>query len=291
MQAVLSRRESRLGAALACLLMLSVNHANAAERIVSANLCADQLLMTLADPSQIVSLSPFAADPAMSYLSEKAKAFPSNRGVGEDIIRLDADLVLVGPFDNHYTQDLLKARHVEFLDLAPWFGLADGRTQILAVAARIGHPERGRRLVEEIDNSLERLRQMSKLLQQRPRTLVYHRRGFVYHAGMTGELAEAAGLKDVSAELGVKGAGFVRLERLLVEQPDFLIVEEQDEEPIDQGQALLSHPALARAFPASKRIVLPARLTICGGPSTIELAAYLADEIAKKVLPLRRFNP
>src|SRR3954447_6108984 len=61
-------------------------------RIVSANLCTDQLVLALADPGQIASLSPFARDRDLSFLAERAAAFPMNRGTGEDIFRVDADL-------------------------------------------------------------------------------------------------------------------------------------------------------------------------------------------------------
>ena len=44
-------------------------------RIVSFNVCADQLVVALADPAQIAGLSPYAADPAVSTVAEKARDF------------------------------------------------------------------------------------------------------------------------------------------------------------------------------------------------------------------------
>ena len=49
-------------------------------RIVSFNVCADQLVVALADPSQIVALSPYAADPMTSVVADKARAFPASAG-------------------------------------------------------------------------------------------------------------------------------------------------------------------------------------------------------------------
>jgi iron complex transport system substrate-binding protein len=123
--------------------------AGAPQRVVSANLCSDQLLLTLADPNQIASLSPFAADNGLSFLAERAKAFPHNRGAVEDIIWLAADLVLIGPYDNSYARALLEAKAVPFIVLRPWQSLADGRAQIRDLAARLGHAERGAELICE----------------------------------------------------------------------------------------------------------------------------------------------
>ena len=83
--------------------------------------------------------------------------------------------------------------------------------------------------------------------------------------------------------MGVATSGFVSLEALVAARPDYLIVSEHEAEAMDQGQAFLAHPALARLWPAARRLVLPDRLTICGGPSTPALVAQFASEIAVKV--------
>ena len=43
-------------------------------RVASINLCADQLVLTLADPEQILTVSWLAADPEESLLAEAARA-------------------------------------------------------------------------------------------------------------------------------------------------------------------------------------------------------------------------
>lgn len=277
---------SLLIALVACLAVLKpgLSAAETPRRVVSANLCADQLLMVLADPEQIVSLSPFATDPQMSFLADRAKAFRSNRGAGEALVMSDADLVLVGPYDSRYTRNLLAGRQIEFLSLPPWDNIDGGVVQIRSLAARLGHAGRGERLIEEINASLEKLRNLAATGAARPSSLVLHRRGYVFHAGVTGELFQLAGLRDAAPDLGVKGAGFVRLERLLTGRPDFLIVAGNPYAPEDQGEAMLVHPALTKAFPLERRLVIPDVLTLCGGPSTPALAERIGMEIRQKIL-------
>ena len=52
----------------------------APHRIVSINLCADELLIALADPDQIASLSIYATDPRLSYFADQAEDFRHDAG-------------------------------------------------------------------------------------------------------------------------------------------------------------------------------------------------------------------
>ncbi len=268
--------------AMGCVATLA--RADAPRRVVSANLCTDQLLLALADESQIVSLSPFALDPGMSFLADQARRFPTNRGTGEDLVRTEADLVLIGAFDGRYTRELLKQRGLSFLPAAPWRSMTDGFDQIRNISKELGHRERGETMIGEIEQAMGELRALAAKRATRPSALILSRRGFVYHAGPLAEMIEAAGLVDAAPSLGVPSSGFVTMENLVAHPPDLLIVSDKEVEAAsDQGQAFLAHPALKQLWPASRRLVAPGQLTICGGPSTVALIKALAAEIAAKV--------
>ena len=68
------------------------------------------------------------------------------------------------------------------------------------------------------------------------------------------------------------------LERLVAEPPQLLIVGTSASHAEDQGSALLAHPALLKLFPPEKRIVLPEKLTVCGGPSLPTALDWLMRE-------------
>ena len=55
-----------LPAVLAALVACVAGAAAEPRRVVSFNLCADQLVLALADPGQIAGLSPYARDPGLS---------------------------------------------------------------------------------------------------------------------------------------------------------------------------------------------------------------------------------
>ncbi len=263
------------------LFWLGLAQAGEPRRVVSANLCADQLLLALADRDQIASLSPFATDPDISYLAAAAKGIDQNRGAVEDILRLESDLVLIGAYDSRYARALLEAKAVPFQVLAPWRDLDDGRAQIRALALSLGHSERGEALILAIDQAL------AAAIGTAPRptsALVLERRGYVLGRGsLIQEILGLAGLRDGAAELGVGSQGFVSIERIVAGRPDYLVVSQASPEAGDQGQAFLTHPALAALFPPDRRLVVPDRLAICAGPSTPALVARIVAEIRAKV--------
>ncbi len=263
-------------------------HSIVPHRIVSANLCADQLLLAFADPDQIASLSPLATDVQLSYLADAATSYPRNRGSGEDIVRLDADLVLTGPYDSRMTRALLAARNVPFEIVSPWSDFDTGEASLRQLATRLGHPERADGLIAQIEAARGRARNLVSKKGSAPTALSLHRRGYVFHAGLTGAIVADAGLGDAATKIGLQGAGFVSLEALVAAHPDYLIVSDADggseTGAEDQGQAFLQHPALQQIWPRARRLVVPDRLNLCEGPATPALIDTLATQIHEKVM-------
>src|SRR5665647_3724329 len=67
-------------------------------RIVSMNVCTDQLLLPLADPAQILGLSRFARDGWQSWAAEQARRYPTLSGGTEDVLELKPDVVVASSF-------------------------------------------------------------------------------------------------------------------------------------------------------------------------------------------------
>ena len=93
---------------VALLVWATLAHA-APQKIVSLNLCTDQLLMLLADPDQIASLSKIVDDPNVSFLAEKSAEFKKNRGDAEEIFMNSPDLVVAGVYTEKATVQILQS--------------------------------------------------------------------------------------------------------------------------------------------------------------------------------------
>jgi len=246
-------------------------------RIVSINLCADELLVALADPGQVAALSITATDPRLSYVAEAAKAYRHDAAEAETVVELDPDLVLAGRFTKRATRDMLAALGYRVVLLDPARSIDESIAQIRRIAELVGHPERGEALVARIEAARAKAAEAAPAV--RPTAAVYQRRGYVTGSGtLTGDLLDAVGFANSGGALVGDVGGFVPLERLVATPPNFLVVTSFSAGADDQGSALLAHPALAALYPPQKRITLPERLTVCGGPSLPEAIDWLASE-------------
>ena len=90
-------RGAGVGCLRACCDRLRAGGRASRSRIVSLDLCTDQLLVELVDRARIAAVTHLAADPTVSAIPEKARGIPITRGAAEDVLRYDPDLILAGP--------------------------------------------------------------------------------------------------------------------------------------------------------------------------------------------------
>lgn len=247
-------------AALALALFLATS-AQAADRIVSLNLCSDQLLVLLA-PERIAALSTLARDPALSFVAARAAALPQVRADAEAVLRLAPDLVLAGRYGAQATLALLEARGVRVLRLEQPRSFEDIRGQMREFAAVLGVADRGDALVAEMDARLAALPHPARPV----RALLWQPRGWTSGPGTLGDaVLRAAGLANAGS------GGQVGMEALLTRPPDLLVTATAPAYP-SLGTDMLRHPALA----GLPRRAVPPALLICGGPFTALAAELLA---------------
>lgn len=247
-------------------------------RIVSINACADQLLLALANPGQIVALSRYARDISMSAYVARAARYQVIGGSAEEVLVRKPDLVLAGSFTRRVTRRRLHAFGIRIETLKPARTLEDVRTLIRKTAKLIGQPERGRRIVNEVDRAIAQLSRRARGLT----ALNFQRRGYVAGTGtLLDDLLARAGVKNGAVQLGIRRVGRTTLEHVIKLKPDVLIVGERMVRAQDQGSALLLHPVLAKVIPPERRIVIPSRFTICGGPQNIEALRLLDAAFAR----------
>ena len=269
--------------ALTLLLLTAPAHADTPRRVVSFNLCADQLVLALADPEQIAGLSPYAADAGVSVMTEQARAYPRLAWQAESTIALGPDLVLIGDSDRPVTKHILRSQGLRLHEITLIADLDTARRQVTDVAAVLGHPERGQKLIAEIEAARARLHAAPK--PPFTTALLVNRGG--YTAGersLAAALLAEAGLKPPAGAPPGYG-GYVQLEKLLVLHPDVIVLNNEPRDAADQGSYNLTHPALNALYPPARRIVLPTRYTLCGGPALIAAFDYLTALLTRLAQP------
>ena len=255
----------------------------APRRVVSFNLCADQLVVALADPEQIAGLSPYATDKGLSVVADRARPFRKADWQAESTILLEPDLVLVGPNDRSVTRRMLTSQGLRVVETGFVSDLASARQQIREMAALLGHKERGEALIAELERS--RARRAAAAGTGGRTALVVERGGYTQGpASLAATLLAEAGLKPPAGAPAGYG-GFIPLERFLVLKPDIVFLKDPPSAATDQGAMFLVHPALRDLYPPTRRVALPTRYTMCGGPALISAFDYMADEVARLTRP------
>ena len=246
-------------------------------RIVSMNVCSDQLLLSLADPEQILGLSRFSRD---AWIAGDVGRYPKLSGGAEDVMVLKPDIVVANLYDKRSTRDLLKAHGLHLAELSVPRTLPEVKDQIREFGDIVGHPDRAAAQIALLDAALARARQA--VAARHYRVLPLSRRGWVAGSdSFVGSLLAETGLFNTAGDLGFNFGGFASLEAIVSQKPDLLLVSQAGDFARDDGQAFLLHPALARFYPPEKRIVIPERLTECGGVMLAEALDVLAAELKR----------
>jgi iron complex transport system substrate-binding protein len=247
-------------------------------RIVSMNVCTDQLLIALADPKQIVGLSRFSRD--ASWAAGDISRYPILSGGAEDVLVLRPDIVIASLFDKRSTRELLKDKGVQLAEFAVPRNLDEAKAQIREMGEIVGHPDRAARQIARLDAAIARARQA--VADKHYRVLPLSRRGWVSGSdSFVSSLMTETGLFNAAGDLGVGMGGFASLEAIVNLKPDFILVSQAGDHAGDDGQAFLLHPALERFYPSARRIVIPERLTECGGVMLAEALDVLVKELKR----------
>lgn len=246
----------------------------APQRIVSVNLCADQLVLNLADRSQIAGLSRNARDPGLSAAAARAQGLPILRDSAESLLVSNPDMIVAIPARRSGAMAALGHANYRVVDAPSAESYAAIREQLHTIGQAVGHPDRAARLTAALDARLAALPRNPG----RGRVAAYYqRRGFLTGTGtLIDELMGRLGLVNLAGKLGKPPLSQLTLEELVAAKPDYLILESATARVTDQGTEMLHHPAL-RDIP---KLWIPQAWTVCGSPEYVLAAESLVRQIA-----------
>jgi iron complex transport system substrate-binding protein len=242
------------------------------QRIVSLNLCLDQILVDLVPRERIAAISHLGADPAVSAVPERLVGLPSTRGEAEDVLALNPDLILASTFTRPATVSLLRSlgKRVEILPLPQ--SLAGIRTQLTTLGQLVGEPDHAQSLISVLDRTLDG----SPPRHQLRRALIYQVNSMVSGpGGLMDEVLAIAGYQNAARELGASSSAHVTLETLIETPPDLLIVTAGPDDYRTPVADNLRHPLLKRLPPSTRVAELPWRDMLCGTHHTARLIERL----------------
>jgi iron complex transport system substrate-binding protein len=247
-------------------------------RVASTTVCADQYLLALAAPEQIVALSGYARDPALSYDASRAKSFAQTRGTAEELIALKPDLVLGEGYGLRATEALL-AREGIHLVMLPAPESFDGVAQALRdIGNAIGRREAGAEAAADLARRKEALAEAAparrvSALYLLPSGSTAGRQTFI------DDVLTVAGVANYAAAHGLNGWGRASLETMAADPPGLLVLGFFDRRVRSATAGFAANPVFLRTLARTPRLEVPNALWICAGPMLIGASEYIADHM------------
>ncbi|MEM9330602.1 MAG: ABC transporter substrate-binding protein [Pseudomonadota bacterium] len=249
------------------------------KRVVSMNVCTDQLAILLATRGQLHSVSWLAADPGISVLAGEAKGLTLNHGLAEEIFLMQPDLVIAGTYTTRATVNLLKKTGIRVEEFAPASSFADIEKNIGRMANILDNPEKGDALIASFRSDLRRLKEKQA---SRKRLALYYANSYTSGAGtLADEIVDASGLRNLAKELGYSGTIKLPLELLVAHQPEMIAGRERDFGKPSKAEENFSHPAFKAITGGGRGISIESKYWICGAPFVLDVSQELwerADE-------------
>ncbi len=268
-----------VSAALAFVLVASgaaAGSAGAPRRIVSLNLCTDQILLDLVPRERIAALSELAADASLSAMAAEARGLRAIRGTAEEVLALDPDLVIAGAFTTPATVDLLKrvGRRVVTVPLASDF--AGIRTATAEIAKAVGEEKRGAEIIARLDARLAAV--AAGVPAERPSVVAYQVGSLASGAGsLLDQALAAAGLRNLAREKNLGALGRMPLEQLVLDPPDLVVLAHAADDFRTVLADNLRHPAFTTLIARRPSLHLPMPLWMCGTARIADAVEALAE--------------
>lgn len=243
----------------------------APQRVVSVNLCTDQLAMMLAAPGQLISVSGLARDPRASALARRALDWPVNRAQAEEVWMMAPDLVLAGSYTDPATLALLERLGARVERFAPVTSLEGITAGIRRMGRLLGRGPAAELMITDFETRLKAL--SSGISSPRPLAASYAANGYTTGTGtLTDAVIGAAGLDNLAARLGIRGGGTLSLEELALADPALIIT--GDRYPgASRSEEIMQHPALA--LMRARQVGVRDHDWLCGLPQVLGAIAQL----------------
>jgi iron complex transport system substrate-binding protein len=242
----------------------------AALKAASLNLCTDELLLMLARPDQIASVTHLAHQAEETPLWRQARRYPRNDGSLLSVVERRPTIVFTMGGQGQDRRRIAERLGIRTIVLPFPQHLDDVMASVRTVAHALGTVDRGESLVGQMKG----LGQTAPV--QRSDTLYLSSGGLtVAPDGLASAWMGLAGLR----QRAVRGDR-VSLEQLLVAPPSVLLKSSYRSGQYSIEQRWHSHP-LARRAKAKRTLVTDGRLWTCMGPLLVPEILRLRRELAR----------
>lgn len=241
-------------------------------RVMSLNLCTDQLVLALLPPERIASVTWLSRDPGGSVMADAAARVPVNHGLAEEVLAQKPDLVIAGAFTTPGVRNVLTrlGYPVMAVDEA---GSIDGIRRITReVAAAVDERARGEALLAEMD---AKLADLARDPGPPVRVVAWDRDGFSAGQGtLYDAVLTAAGARNLARTASAADHRRPDIEVLLRANPAFIMQGSGGETGASLGDDVTRH-RLVRRYWGNRMLAIPRAYYVCGTPRIADGAIRL----------------
>jgi iron complex transport system substrate-binding protein len=253
------------------------------QRVMSLNLCTDQLVLQLLPPERIASVTYLSRGPDTGRPAVDASKAAINYGTSEEVLAQHPDLVVAGTTSTISTRALLKEAGIPLLELPAAESFDDIRKLTRTIGRAVGEEEKAEDLLRQMDATLAELQSSAPA---KPITVVAWDGGgnVPGPATLFDAILTAAGAVNVAIQLNQNTlygnyASF-DLEQLVALNPELVIYGGSGSGRPDQVHQQVQHRVVRKLF-AGRQITYNETLFRCGLPQSAEAAKMLRDSMLR----------
>lgn len=262
-------------AAFASVLAAVPAAAQSPQRVVTLNLCLDQIALRLAAPGQLVGVSYLSLDRHLSVLADRAAAIAPVRESVESVLILRPDLVILDRDSHAPLKRMLRGAGIRLLEVPFASSIDEAEAGIAQMAAALGREDVGRTLIAGMHEQRRRLTWTGAPLGRA--VYLEANGGTSGRGGLMDELLRLAGYRNLAAELGLPSFGRLSLETVLAGQPDLLVLDGAANANPARATEFVDHHALVALAGRARLVSVPAKYSVCAGPENFEVMRLLAE--------------
>ncbi len=218
------------------------------QRIFSAGLAMDNIVLSLVDPARVVGVTTYAADPDWSYVDDKIgdHMVQIEQLDPELILGAEPDIVLVAVWSDQDAVEQLRDLGIKVYTFTAFDGVDDAMENITRIGEITGEDGAAEQLVADFHDSYERI---AEAIDGRSRPAVLALNSWGTAAGSDTsfhDVIEMAGGRNLAADGGLQGWQEVNEEAIIAFDPEVIVTASEPEyaEEIRNDPVLQDVPAV-----------------------------------------------
>lgn len=229
-------------------LGVEIHLEEAPQRILSAGLAMDNILLSIVDPARVVGVTSYAADPDWSYVDDRIAdhMVRIEQLDPELVLGAEPDIVLVAVWSDRDAVEQLRDLGVDVYTFTAFGGVDDAMENIIRIGEITGNDDQAEKLVADFHDSYDRI---AGAIEGRSRPTVLPLNSWGTTAGTDTsihDVIEMAGGRNVAAAEGIEGWQEINEEAIISFDPEVIVTASEPDyaEEIRNDPVLQSVPAV-----------------------------------------------